>query len=828
MKNFKIIPWMLCLALAACGRPDTNTGNNVSDTNNTDTASNTSQESVVPVTGGQATSHDGILSIVFSPLTFDQLVTVKIEKLEDQPASETRSIFGAYRVSLSPETVTLASNKTVRVQFAMAEEEVEAVGVTDMRVVVRTDVEAGFETQQEARFLEGKVWSTSSLVVADFGLIRTTEPNTCECNVDDSCSEGCSCDPDCGDGPDASDPSDTSNPTNCQDGEFACHSGDQCIPQIYFCDGLPQCNDGSDETDNACNGSTGPAADAFEPDNTYSQATVIPLGESQNHTLPAGDGDFVKFTIETRQEVLINAVSNFLKPALTLYTENHSQIASTTDGFFEQSPNINEVLEAGTYFVYAFSQDGSAVNSYSIKVDASEPLAPGPQNLVATLNAGAVVLSWTALEGATSYNVYYGEIPGGPYTPFTAIAAEGQPPLNTEETTFSLTGFPSEYPIYAVVRGVDAQGTETYPSNEVNFTLPLAQDAFEPDNSFSTASNFSETAIYDGSFRQTHSAHVEDDQDYIRFELTGWKNNITLTTSGPGDWDDTELYLYDASQNQLAYNDQDPVTGNSYSRIEMTEIPAGVYYVLARPYGSWSTLSTYFVDLSVQVVAAPSGEPDAFESNNSIEEVSSGEVNLLTADAVQTHSIHQTGDIDFARIELSATSDIKVDVATESSGIVIRLYDVGGTELSNTEGEEQSSTLSHLNLSAGSYFVSITNTATPQFIAAYELALTVYTHPGVPANVVATPGANTIALSWDAVEPSTGYLVQYSYSAEGPFETIVAAEGASPLTSTGTNLTLTGLPTEAHTFICVKSVNGTARSECSEIISATPLAEAGN
>ena len=103
MKNFKIIPWMLCLALAACGRPVTNTGNGVPDTDTTETASAGSQESVVPVTGGQATSHDGILSIVFSPLTFDQLVTVKIEKLDEQPASETRSVFGA-RAVVFPQT----------------------------------------------------------------------------------------------------------------------------------------------------------------------------------------------------------------------------------------------------------------------------------------------------------------------------------------------------------------------------------------------------------------------------------------------------------------------------------------------------------------------------------------------------------------------------------------------------------------------------------------------------------------------------------------------------------------------------------------------------
>ena len=110
MTNTKLIPWMLCLALAACGRPTPNHGTNP-DSGETDQSSSTIQESAVPVTGGQATSHDGIFSIAISPHTFEQLVTVSIEKLEDLPGSETRSVFGAYRVSLSPDTATLAENK---------------------------------------------------------------------------------------------------------------------------------------------------------------------------------------------------------------------------------------------------------------------------------------------------------------------------------------------------------------------------------------------------------------------------------------------------------------------------------------------------------------------------------------------------------------------------------------------------------------------------------------------------------------------------------------------------------------------------------------------
>src|SRR5262249_54630639 len=52
------------------------------------------------------------------------------------------------------------------------------------------------------------------------------------------------------------------------------------------------------------------------------------------------------------------------------------------------------------------------------------PVPPAPTNLVATVNVGQVGLSWTAVAGASSYNVYRGTSPGG----------EGATPLATGVT----------------------------------------------------------------------------------------------------------------------------------------------------------------------------------------------------------------------------------------------------------------------------------------------------------------------------------------------------------------------------------------------------------
>jgi hypothetical protein len=816
------------------GTSDGSTNGNGGDS--TESSDNV-QESVIPSTGGRALSADGKFAVVVGPLVFDSTVTMVIEQTEVSAEDDPAAVTPHYTVTYTPEDVQAYSNSTVRVEFTIDTDLLDSVGAEMFALWHMAPDSADFDLSQLNVIDDTfpKLWASVS-DLGTFGLVDLALTDACPCDEDLECDTACICDPDCGDTVDPTDESDATDPSEladpsdptddsatsdasdpsdttitCTAEEFACTDGTQCIPTASFCDGLPQCNDGSDETDPACTGGgTGGGGstlgdDEYEPDDSYGEATVFEIGSSQTHSITSGDEDFILFTLDGPYDVVIETSGAGGDTKLWLYTENYTELDYDDDGGTSVFSKISMPLQAGNYYAKASGYSATTeITSYNLTVTATPPLAEAPTNLVVALEGDSVVLTWDASPGAASYNVYYGDYSGS-YNPITP-AAEGLPPLSSLEPTSTLTGLSTGSTYYFTVRAVGEDGLESYSATEVSVQIPLETDAYEPNNTFADA-----IPLVSGETINL-SIHESADLDYWTFTLPV-PASVHVETDGQSG--DGQLYVYDSSQSQIYYNDDG---GNGlFSMLDM-ELQPGVYYVLSQSYYNGNPIGAYTLNFSAEYQAPTIDAPDAFELDDSLETAS-----VITAAETQERNFHREEDVDYISFTLDALSDFTISTDGVYGGTNLTLYDSEGTELEAVASGATAEFVSieQIGMAPGTYTVKV-ESQNPTILISYELMLEVVAYPAAPENFRCSGVEGAINLVWNAVPGATSYNISYEYSDNPPLQTLEAAEGPSPLVTSEISYSLTGLPTEAETFFRVTAVAGEQESEFSEVVSCTP------
>src|SRR5207247_1243344 len=170
-------------------------------------------------------------------------------------------------------------------------------------------------------------------------------------------------------------------------------------------------------------------------------------------------------------------------------TEDGFKIEQSTDNVsFTQIATVganvttysNSGLNASTTYYYRVRATStlSGDSSYSNVASATPVAAPGaPGNLTATAGNAQVTLSWTAVSGATGYNVKRSTSSGGPYTTVGP---------NVTPTSFTDSGLTNSTTYYYVVTALTAGG-ESVNSAQVSATPVAAPGA--PSNLTATAGN---------------------------------------------------------------------------------------------------------------------------------------------------------------------------------------------------------------------------------------------------------------------------------------------------------------------------------------------------
>jgi Leucine-rich repeat (LRR) protein len=144
-------------------------------------------------------------------------------------------------------------------------------------------------------------------------------------------------------------------------------------------------------------------------------------------------------------------------------------------------------------------------------------------------------------------------------------------------STFAIRFSPSSVGLHTATVSIANNDPDDNPYTFTIQGVGAKKDAYEADNDFPTAKTITPAVPQD------HSIYPAGDHDYEKFTLTD-SSSIVLETSGPNGYD-TEIALYDASQNLIGYDND----GGDflYSRIERTcanPLPAGTYYLMTYIY----------------------------------------------------------------------------------------------------------------------------------------------------------------------------------------------------------------------------------------------------
>jgi hypothetical protein len=212
-------------------------------------------------------------------------------------------------------------------------------------------------------------------------------------------------------------------------------------------------------------------------------------------------------------------------------------------------------------------------------------------------------------------------------------------------------------------------------------------DAYEPDNTSSTAAALSLTAFLG---TQTHTLHNDTDQDWFRFQGVATKRYTFFST---GDTD-TQIFLYQDNGTTLIAMDDDNGDGNNFNLQYV--FPTTAYYKLKviGYYGAAGSYNFYHIF---------GAQPDGFEPDDSATQYTS--LTVTTTLQTQTHTIDDAYDVDWFRF-YGIAGQTYTFYSTGTTDMRVHLYnDAGTTQLATDDnsGDDSNFNLQYIPTTTAYY-----------------------------------------------------------------------------------------------------------------------------
>ncbi|MBL7951859.1 MAG: fibronectin type III domain-containing protein [Flavobacteriales bacterium] len=320
-------------------------------------------------------------------------------------------------------------------------------------------------------------------------------------------------------------------------------------------------------------------ADALEPNNSTSAAATVTLPLSMNALVSsATDADYYSFTLASTSNISVGLSNLAADYDLRLLNSSGTQLASSANGSTTAETISYSNAAAGTYYIHAFGYNGafSATQCYALTASATTVASCGtPSGLTASsINTSGATLGWTAVSGATSYNVQYKLASASTWTTVTSTT-----------NTRALTGLSAGTAYNAQVQAVCSSGSSSY-GTAINFTTTAVSgctDTWESNGTSATAKTIATNTDIQGTIGSN------GDSDWYKFTNTSSASRIRINlTNLAGDYD-VRLYRGTSTQVGISQN-----SGTTAEQIILNTTTVATYYVRVYGYnGAFSASQCY-------------------------------------------------------------------------------------------------------------------------------------------------------------------------------------------------------------------------------------------
>lgn len=407
------------------------------------------------------------------------------------------------------------------------------------------------------------------------------------------------------------------------------------------------------------------SSDSYEYDNVYTSASRITLGSLQEHSITAGDVDWVYFDVTSSGQYVFETTGSG-DTTMTLYNSSRTELAYNDDGGSNRNARISQNLSTGRYYVrvQAYSSTAS-ISSYGLSVSFVDSYEPDNTSSTAsyisvgsnqTHNLSAGDVDWVYFD-ITTPGQYMIETTGSGDTTMTLYNSSlSQIAYNDDggsDFNARISGSFTAGRYYVKVQAYNSSAIV----NGYGLRFTDAGDSYESDNSLSTA-----RLLTVGS-AQSHSLHSASDQDWVYIQVSQ-SGDYTIQTEGSGD---TLISLYNQNGSILDSDDDGGVGRNASLTYRLQ---AGTrYYARVTAYGQ-AVIPSYTLSLT-----RTSNGGDAYEPDNS--RTTAGKI---VAGETQSHSIHVAGDEDWIRIRPVQSGSYQIQTSGDGD-MKLDLYAANGTTL---------------------------------------------------------------------------------------------------------------------------------------------------